>query len=576
MRSWSRRRTVVTVVAGLLVVWLIGVGWALLGARSHADAGAAELRSVRQRATIAALTAPSSRADLGEAQHDFDAAAARLDSPVLWPLRVVPVVSRHLRAADKLVTSAQDGSQAADDALRDLIALTKRSQAAGPQRVTTLRDLAAVAGRAHHALDAIDPGSPDALIGPLADAVSEMDAQRDDARQAAAGLQATSTALAGVLEGPDPYLLLGANNAEMRNGAGMFLSASEVRFDHGSMSLGDVRPTADLVLPKGSITATGELAANWPWLNPARDLRNLGLSADFPQSAALGVQNWARVDGGGPVAGTIVIDVDGIRSLLRVVGPVEVDGVRYTPDTVRGELLRRQYQRFDGDRDGRRDQLGAVARAIFERLEAGRWKLTDLATELTDAVQGRHLMVWSADPKVNAAWHHAGADGHLTDRSVSVALLNRSASKLDSWVDTAAAISTEAAGGGRRRITIVYDIDNRAPATGPQYQVGPNIDGIAAGDHRALAVVNLPAGSTEVAMDGAEVFLRGGDGPTVVIGGDLTVKRGTRARITVTALLPAGLDEITLEPSARIKPTAWAVEGEPLRTDRRRTVHLGG
>src|SRR5690606_27604747 len=118
------------------------------------------------------------------------------------------------------------------------------------------------------------------------------DDQLAQAESAAGDLEAASTALAGVLEGPAPYLLLGANNAEMRNGGGMFLSAAELSFDDGALALGDVSPTAELVLPAGAVPVDGDLAGNWPWLDPGRDLRNLGLSADFPQSAEVAVRTW--------------------------------------------------------------------------------------------------------------------------------------------------------------------------------------------------------------------------------------------------------------------------------------------
>jgi hypothetical protein len=566
----------VTVGAGVLVIWSGAVVWTLVSAAAESAGGTSALREVRSKASIAALVEPSSREDLAEAEDHFASAGGSLDSPVLWPLRVLPVVGRHIRAADELVTSAEQGTRAADDALRDLTELTERGRSAGPERIDTLRDLAAVAGRAGAALESIDPGSPDALIGPLGRAVTDLEDQRSDAHQAAARLEATSLALAEVLDGPDPYLLLGANNAEMRNGSGMFLSAAEIHFDHGAMTLGDVRPTAELVVPEGTVPVEGDLAANWPWLDPGRDLRNLGLTADYPQSAELAVANWAAAPGGGAVAGAIAIDVDGVRSLLRVVGPVEVDGVTYTPDNVRGELLRQQYQRFEGDRDARRDQLGDVAQAIFGRLEAGEWKLEELATELSDAVQGRNLMVWSKDPELAKTWRDVHADGHLTDRSVSVGLLSRSAAKLDSWIDTAADLTASGAGGDRTTLTITYDITNSSPADGPAYLVGPNVENLEAGDQVALAVVNLPAGSTDVNMTGAEVFLQGGDGSTVVVAGELTVKRGQTARVTVTALLPKGLERVVIEPSARIPHTQWSVDGQPRKRDRRQTVDLDG
>lgn len=574
MRSWSRRRKVVTVSAGFVLLWSVAVAWLLFGAGREMAAGTSDLRAVRRGASLTSLVEPGSRSDLRGAADHFDAAEAKIDSPILSPLLVVPVASRHLRAARQVVAASQDGADVADEALGDLVALTKRPRRAGLQRVETMQDLAGIAGRAQKALEAIDPGSPRSLVGPLGDAVVEVDEQRADAASAARRLHDTSLAIADVIEGPTPYLLLGANNAEMRNGSGMALSAAEISFSRGSMDLGDVRPTADLIVPEGKVPATGDLAANWPWIDAGRDLRNVGLTADFPQSAALAVDTWAAVPGGGTVGGVILLDVDGIRSLLRVVGPVEVDGVRYTADTVRGELLRRQYSRFDGDRTGRRDQLGSVARAIFERLEAGEWKLEDLATELADAVQGRHLLVWSTDPQAAKAWDAVGADGHLRDDSVSVGLLNRGATKTDSWIDAAVDLETSARPDGGHDLTVTYTIDNRVPGSGPPYVIGPNVEGLAAGDHAALAVVGLPTGSTEVEMSGAEVFLEGGDGPTVVVGGKLTVPRGKRATVTVTAVLPAGLDQLVLEPSARIDPTSWTVNGTEIERDRRRTVDL--
>ncbi|WP_421119147.1 DUF4012 domain-containing protein [Aquihabitans daechungensis] len=562
--------------AGFVLLWLAAVAWLLVGARSEMAAGTSDLRAVRRDASISSLVEPASRADIRAAADHFDAAEAKIDSPLLAPLQIVPVASRHLRASRQVVDASQEGAAVADDALGSLVELTERPRTAGPERVETLHDLAEIAGRAQVALDGIDPGSPDALIGPLGDAVAELDEQRADAARAAGRLRSTSLAVADVLQGPTPYLLLGANNAEMRNGSGMALSAAELSFDEGRMQLGDVRPTADLVVGEGEVPASGDLAANWPWIDAGRDLRNVGLTADFPQSASLAVDTWSAVPGGGEVGGVILIDVDGIRSLLRVVGPVEVDGVRYTADTVRGELLRRQYSRFDGDRASRRDQLGAVARAIFERLEAGAWRLEDLATQLADAVQGRHLLVWSTDAEAAKAWDAVGADGHLSEDSVSVGLLNRGATKTDSWVDAAVDVVTTSRIDDRHDLTLTYTIDNRVPGSGPAYVVGPNVDGLAAGDHAGLAMVSLPAGSTDVEMTGAEVFLQGGDGPTVVVGGRVVVPRGETATVTVTAVLPAGLDHLVLEPSARIDPTAWTVNGVERERDRRRTLAIDG
>jgi hypothetical protein len=583
---WSRRRWLVTV--GLAVA-LAALGWAaiatflVLGARHDLDAGAERLRAVRRQATIAGLVSPATRARLAAAEHDFERARRRLGSTWLAPVRMVPVASRQLRAATRLADTSRRGAAVARVTLADLDALTRAPHRTGPQRLAVLDDLGALARRTRARLGALDPGSTRGLLGALGGAIDDLADERERAIDAVDQLGQVSGALREVLAGPRPYLLLGANNGEMRAGSGMYLSAAELALGGGRMRLGEVAPTADLVLPEGSVPVTGDLAANWPWLDPGRDLRTLGLTADFPQSARLALRSWSAVRaahptldvGHGPPVGVMVLDVDAIRSLLRVVGPVEVDGVRYTADTVRGELLREQYRRFADDRAARRDQLGAVARAVFDRLEAGRWSFTDLATELADAVAGRHLLAWSADADQARAWRAAGVDGHLAGDSLSAALVSRSATKLDSWLDTSLEVASVPDSGHRRRVTLTYRIEDRAPGSGPAYLVGPAVEGLAAGDHRGLVVVNLPAGTTEVVARGGRTFLQGGDGPTVVVGAEVTVRRGRTATVTVTALLPAGLDHLAVEPSARIPRTRLTVDGRTWERDRRRTVRLG-
>lgn len=576
MAGGTRRRRVLLVATGLVVMWVVLATWLLAGARSTARSGASALRGIRREATIASLLKPATRRDLDRAGGDFDRAASRLDNPLLWPLRAMPVLSRHVGAARQGVEAARDGVAVADDALGSLRGLVAREHVQGAQRLALLRDLAVTARRTDRALADLELPSARSLASPVGGPIGELAVQRARARTGARRLAAVSDALAQVIAGPDPYLLLGANNAEMRTGSGMFLSATTLRFGRGTLDLDEVQPTANVVLASRSVPVGGDLGRNWPWLDPGRDLRNVGLSADFPQVAPVATANWARVPGGARTAGAVVVDVDGIRALLRAVGPIEVDGVRYTAANVRGELLRNQYRLFEGDRVDRRDQLGQVARATFERLEKGRsWKVEDLASALVDAVQGRHLLVWSRDRDLARVWRDAGADGHLDGRSLSLAVMNRGAEKLDSWLATEAVVTGRRLADDRVRIDVRYRISNRAPAEGPGYLVGPNVTGLSAGDHRGLVVVNVPGGSRQVTLAGARQFLAAGDGPTEVVAGEVTVRRGQTVTVTVAATLPPGVEQVVLEPSARIPATRWRVDGHTVPGSRRRTVTPG-
>ena len=572
-----RIRTVLFLGAGLIALWAAATAWMLADAGRAMRAGQQRLSAVRADATATSFLDGATDRRLADAEDSFARARSRLRNPLVAPLRIVPVVGRHLRAGDDVVATALGSTEVARGAVAGLQDLSKRDVAAGPGRVEVLRDLSNLVGAAATDLDALDPGTGDGLAGPVARAVDDLKTDHDGAVEGLHRAHRTVEAVADLLDGPRTYLLIGANNAEMRAGSGMFLSAATLRFEAGSMALGDVRPAASLVLPAGSVAAGGDLARNWPWLDVGRDLRSLGLTADFPQNAEVARRFWAAMPDGGEVDGVIVVDVDALRELLRVVGPVEVDGITYTTDTVRGELLKQQYRRSGDDRQAvadRRDRLGDVAWAVFDRIEDGDWALDELATALVDVVQRRHLMVWSVDDRAQEVWTSNGADGRLRDDSVSVAFVNRGAEKLDAYIDTATTITT---GGGPvgRDIEITYQIANRAPADGPRYQVGPNIDGLVAGEHRGIVVVNLPAGTTGVALEGARLTLSGTDGPTVVVAGEVGLERGTSTTVLVTATLPAGLPHVVVEPSARIPRTSWEIDDHVYELDRRRTVTLG-
>ena len=183
-------------------------------------------------------------------------------------------------------------------------------------------------------------------------------------------------------------------------------------------------------------------------------------------------------------------------------------------------------------------------------------------------------MVWSVEPSHAEAWAGVGADGHLTDRSLSVALVNRGANKADSFVDTTLTVEVEPGTGDRQTITLTYEISNTTPPDGPTYVVGPNIEGMVAGEYRGIVVVNLPAGTTDVEIEGVRPTLSGLDGPTVVVGGEVTVASGGTTKVVVTAHLGRGVEEVTLEPSARIPRTRLVLGGREPTVDRRRTIDL--
>ena len=93
-----------------------------------------------------------------------------------------------------------------------------------------------------------------------------------------------------LLQGPRRYLVLVANNAEMRAGSGMFLSVGVASFADGAFSVGDFRPTPDFNLPAGSVAVPPDLQNLWGFLHPTEEWRNLASTPRFDVSASLAAQ----------------------------------------------------------------------------------------------------------------------------------------------------------------------------------------------------------------------------------------------------------------------------------------------
>ena len=136
-----------------------------------------------------------------------------------------------------------------------------------------------------------------------------------------------------LLRGPSKYLVLAANNAEMRAGSGTLLSAGILTVQDGKFSLGDMRSTGDLTLPSGAVPVPGALAALWGFVDPTQDLRNLGTSPRFDVTGPLGAQMWKSLTGE-QVDGVLALDPVTLQALIAAEGPVTVDGVQLNADNV--------------------------------------------------------------------------------------------------------------------------------------------------------------------------------------------------------------------------------------------------
>lgn len=582
--SRSPTRLVVAAVLGALVAWVLIGAVLLLQARNAIDVGLDAIGIARSQ------TAPDDLLDgrpisaLEESRDAFRRAERRLAHPLVAPLRVLPVAGRQLRSARALSGAAGDVSDVAYDVVRGARRALRSPHETGPERIALLRRLGRLASDAERRLADVDLGPSKALIAPLADGRAEMAERLDGIREALRDGGTVTTGLADLLQGPRRYLVLAANNAEMRAGSGMFLSAGPLTMENGAFDLGDLMWTGDLYLddtPPPPVEDP-DFAARWGWLNPNKEWRNLGLSPRFEASAQLATRMWAAT-GGAPVDGVLALDPVAFEGVLRGTGPVEADGRTLSADDVVPFLLHDQYLSLGATGDdlalaqaARREQLGGIADAALGAVGAGRFDIGKLGAGLAEAARGRHLLAWSSDPDEQRMWQAAGVAGEVSQPSLLVSVLNRGGNKLDQFLHVGAELSFRD-DAKRTAATLTVTLDNRAPTGRPRYIEGPfPTSGVTAGDYKGLLAVTLPGFAADMVVEGFDTYSAlGVDGPTRVVAVPVVVGRGRSQTFTVRFTLPAGSGRIRIEPSARVPAVEWEVDGESFRDRRARTVPWG-
>ena len=167
---------------------------------------------------------------------------------------VVPAVRPHLGRAGARAPAAggpgpehccRDGLPGRIEFLSQVHDQLNQPHGAGPSGSRCSRQLAAISASAETKLAGIDTGPSQALVAPLASKRNEFVTQLDDARSRLTKAAAVSAVVATILQGPQAYVVLAANNAEMRAGSGAFLDVGMATTADGSVHLGDLSPSGE-------------------------------------------------------------------------------------------------------------------------------------------------------------------------------------------------------------------------------------------------------------------------------------------------------------------------------------------
>lgn len=480
----------------------------------------------------------------------------------LKPLSVLPVVGDQVDALRDLTGTAASIGAIGQQSAANIEDVLDRSGSEPGARLELLVTVGKELDRIERAVEDVDVGAGGRLIGPLASARTELVAKLDEVPERFDEARGYLRALTTLLTGPSKYLVLAANNAEMRAGAGMPLQAGVVTFAGGDVDFGDFEALANRRVPGTPDLLPPEWKQTYFNFIPGQSWVQTAVSPNFPTTAPI----WAEMSAQsttGPVEGVLEVDAVALRALLEVIGPVTLDGVEYTADNVESKVLYENYLAYDtvAEREGRQEQQGQIAKAIFDALKTRDIEIADLARGLREAAKGRHLLAWSRDAEMQKLWEQVGATGELGPLGLMVAAQNIAANKLDYFIEPRITMTSfPETGTDSWRVRVTVTIENPADAATNAY-----IDGTSPrypdGLHRTMVSLYLPASAYDIRPIGGKFSEGGEDPPVQMVAQRVLVAKGQTVRPGFEFSVPGDDVGAVVYPSGRVHPQSYELNG---------------
>lgn len=471
-------------IAGLSVAVVVGFvgaaagGFAALDARTDVDA-AVDLAT--EGIDLLGDEDDEARTRLRDAAAHFGDAEDTLNAWWAKPALLVPGVAQQSRAVSTMASAGGDlaltAAQASEDA--DVDSIRPRN---GQVDLAALEALVEPLDRSLQALRSADERLEDIetplLVPPVADRLVDLREQVgdafDSAELAAHGVSVAPDMLGA--NGPRRYFIAFQNPSELTGNGGFMGNWAELVTDDGRLELvrtGRVRELTQGGDPEGrEIENEPEYVSIYGESN-AQYWGNINFSPDHPTVSRIYAGLYPE-SGGAPVDGVIAMTPKAFAGFLEITGPVDVPGYpdQLTSENVERIMLHEQYLNFAEQPGADREEfLADAVEVLFDELTEGDLPgPSAIAEELTPAVEGGHLKMWSAHEQEEALFTRLGMDGDMhrsSADSFGAVTQNFNGNKIDwflhrniayeaSWNPTSGEVSG----------TVSAEISNQAPSSG--------------------------------------------------------------------------------------------------------------
>ncbi len=574
--TWDRRsRRVATGIVALPVILLL------------ATVALAYWASSEMRHSLSAARAGDTAGGSGhlhDARTGFTAAHWLASGP-LAPLRMVPVLSQHVRLLGVSTGEAAAVSRTGDDVLA-IGRYDDLKTGDGRINLERMRALVKPVGRAEtrlgrarrHIADASSPwllGPAKAQLAGFTDEIARAAKEADLVGELARTLPAM---LGG--DGERVYFVAFLNPAEQRGGGGFLGSYAELRANDGRLKMTRSGSIIDLIdaVPQGRRTLDGpaDYLRRYGVFHPEDFLQDVPFSPHFPFTAEVLSQLYPQ-SGGTHLDGILAVDPYALAAMLTFTGPIKVDGFDQplTAQNAAEVLVRDQYVLFDAnvqsDQDRRRDTLDELAESTFRRLTEGSLPgPRQLQETLGPMVRQRRLQMHADRPAEQRLLDRVGLDGAMHATGVGDYLMvshqNLGNSKIDAYLQrstTYRAVVDPLT--GQERATVTVRLRNTAPASGlPNYvlgnrrgePIGSNVMQLSVYSHLGF-VGGTDGGAPLAVLPGQEA------GASVVTARVVVPPRQTRTvvfRLAGGVALPQGRYRLQVVPQPSVVPDTLRVD----------------
>lgn len=577
----TRRRIGIAAAVAVCLSALAGVGFALAAVSARTEVEAAVTKS--QEAVSAVRSGDQAVAGrlFGDASGHFQRANDALSSPWAWPARAVPVLGVQ---ANALVVASRAGGEVAGAAEQAASAapyrdLKPRAGTIDLSLMSTMsRPLDGSVGALKSSIDALDGASSGWMLPTLKDEIDRFTgALKDalpDAELAAEAVKVAPELLGG--SGPRRYFLAFATPAEARFQGGFIGAYGELSAEAGKVSLtrtGSIEELSDA--PGASERHLGGsklYQQRYSRFQPARFFQNLTASPDWPANTTA-IGDLYPQAGGSPVSGAIYVDPYGLAALLKLTGPVTLEGVPepLTAENAARYLLVEQY--LTGEPSGqRKDRLLSASKQTFEALTTRDLPSPkEIVEVLGPVVRGGHLLFSTKDKGPEDFLKRIGLTGGFIETAgrefLDVRTSNSSGNKIDAYlqreIDYQGSYDQQT---GKVDAALTISLRNDAPASGlPDYVIA-NSFGLPAGTNRMLVSVFTSGEVDRATIDGSPLALQRED------------EYGGRVYSALVAVPPTSVSTIELHMSGSLpagSPFRFAMGHQPLVKDDHVKVSVG-